>query len=315
MDEVQMCERTGVAFKCPVSWEENDGYIGKDSNFNPREMSSFTCNSNGGNVLDALDKLLALNDGLRLTPHDLSILISGLPGHSSQAKTPTKSILKKGRASSLDVPSSIFMGTEISKSRHSNRSSDSSSRRRVSFDSVDIRSYDRCAGDNPSCRHGVPVSFQARVAPRPPIHGWLPSEPSVPLTIICLSPLSLLPQLSLDWNYTESHKVYELDDFEIERHFKRSSPASAIHKNARRNILAQWGHDEKEFKMRRQETKRVQRQRAMTRANVRVGEIAANFKSRVVPNRKLSKCKILNCDMDESYSTTNTYRTRSVSIR
>ena len=33
MDEVQMCERMGVTFKCPVSWEENPGYIGKDSFF------------------------------------------------------------------------------------------------------------------------------------------------------------------------------------------------------------------------------------------------------------------------------------------
>ena len=30
--------------------------------------------------------------------------------------------------------------------------------KRVSFDSVDVRSYDRCAGDNPGCRFGVPVS-------------------------------------------------------------------------------------------------------------------------------------------------------------
>ena len=29
---------------------------------------------------------------------------------------------------------------------------------RVSFDCVDVRSYDRCAGDNPCCRYGVPVS-------------------------------------------------------------------------------------------------------------------------------------------------------------
>lgn len=30
--------------------------------------------------------------------------------------------------------------------------------RRVSFQSVDIRAYDRCVGDNPSCSNGAPVS-------------------------------------------------------------------------------------------------------------------------------------------------------------
>ncbi|EJK63444.1 hypothetical protein THAOC_15893 [Thalassiosira oceanica] len=230
-------------------------------------MSSFTCSSNGGNVLDALDKLLIRIDESGLTRHDRLIL--GLDRHCSQAKTPMSILKKDDRASSFDVLSSIFLDTDISNSQYSNSSVISSaSSRRVSFDSVHIRSYDRCVGDNPSCRHGVP--------------------------------------LSLDWNYSESHEVYKLDDFEIERYPTRS-PASAIHKNARRNILAQWDIDEKEFKMCRQERKRVQKQRAMTRAHVRVGEIAADFKSRVVPKRKLSKRKILNYDMDEYYS--NTLRT------
>ena len=73
--------------------------------------------------------------------------------------------------------------------------------------------------------------------------------------------------------------------------------------------------DEKERKRCRRETKRVQRQRAMTRAHIRACEIAADFKSRMVPKRRLSKRKVLNCDADQPYSTANTYRTRLVPNR
>ncbi|EJK56013.1 hypothetical protein THAOC_24172 [Thalassiosira oceanica] len=74
--------------------------------------------------------------------------------------------------------------------------------------------------------------------------------------------------------------------------------------------------DETDFKMCRPERKRVQIQRFMTGANIRVGEIAADFKVRVMQKRKLSSAhKSLNYDMNECYSTTNTCRTRCVSNR
>ena len=71
---------------------------------------------------------------------------------------------------------------------------------------------------------------------------------------------------------------------------------------------------EKDFLIRRRETKRVQMQRAMTGASVRVGAIAADFRSRVVPKRMLALRKTLNYDMDVCYSTTNTYRTRGLPL-
>ena len=71
---------------------------------------------------------------------------------------------------------------------------------------------------------------------------------------------------------------------------------------------------EKDFLIRRRETKRVQMQRAMTGASVRVGAIAADVRSRVVPKRMLALRKTLNYDMDVCYSTTNTYRTRGLPL-
>ena len=130
---------------------------------NSEDMASVDCRSNGDALDDVLDKLLIRIDDSGFARHDCLML--GRGRHSSQAK-PTKSILKKDdRVASFDDPSSIFWDTDTSNSRsNSSVISSASTSRRVSFDSVDIRSYDRCAGDNPSCKHGVPVGFQERVA-------------------------------------------------------------------------------------------------------------------------------------------------------
>lgn len=120
-------------------------------------------------------------------------------------------------------------------------------RSRVSFNSVDVRSYDRCAGDNPSCRWGVPIS--------------------------------------LDWSYSKSSSV-SLDEFELERSLSRGQKGKlrGVSKYQRRTMLLQeWDVKEEELKARRKETKRIQRERDMTRALIpvhRAHELVFSVKQR-----------------------------------
>ncbi|KAL3816427.1 hypothetical protein ACHAXA_007363 [Cyclostephanos tholiformis] len=110
-------------------------------------------------------------------------------------------------------------------SGHSTESSTSS----VSFRSVEVREYDRTVGDNPSCGSG--------------------------------------PPLSLDWGYSEEYEG-SLDEYELLRSNERSSHWSNLRvcKHRRRNILAyQWGHSMEELEEARRSTRKMQRQRSMTR--------------------------------------------------
>lgn len=121
-------------------------------------------------------------------------------------------------------------------------------RSRVSFNSVDVRSYDRCAGDNPSCRWGVPIS--------------------------------------LDWSYSKSSSV-SIDEFELERSWSRRGQGKlrSVNKIKRRTMLLQeWDIQEEELKARRKETRRIQRERDMTRALLpvhRAHELVYSVKERL----------------------------------
>mmetsp|Transcript_33279 Transcript_33279/g.80487 ORF Transcript_33279/g.80487 Transcript_33279/m.80487 type:complete len:448 (+) Transcript_33279:115-1458(+) len=119
-------------------------------------------------------------------------------------------------------------GIDSSGSRHSGTSS-AKIRRNVSFNSVDIREYDRTIGDNPSCRSG--------------------------------------PPMSLDWSYSKNYEK-KLDEYELERSSERVNSLRKLHVNKwkRRNMLTyQWGHTEDEMKEARRNTKKMQRQRSMTK--------------------------------------------------
>mmetsp|Transcript_27615 Transcript_27615/g.62337 ORF Transcript_27615/g.62337 Transcript_27615/m.62337 type:complete len:332 (+) Transcript_27615:200-1195(+) len=149
--------------------------------------------------------------------------------------------------------------------------------KRVSFDCVNVRSYDRCAGDNPGCRFGVP--------------------------------------LSLDWSYTKSLPV-DINEFEQERSTQRSK-SFFINKYIRKSILLhEWGIDEAELKERRKETKKIQRQRDLTRALLPVQlvhEILVNAKTRVKSSRKDRGDKLVNdddscCTEDMSVNSCQTWR-------
>ena len=56
------------------------------------------------------------------------------------------------------VPSAPPRRSSILKPEATDSGRDTAATRKVSFDSVDIRAYDRCVGDNPSCSCGAPVS-------------------------------------------------------------------------------------------------------------------------------------------------------------
>ncbi|KAL7468726.1 hypothetical protein ACHAXS_008947 [Conticribra weissflogii] len=102
-------------------------------------------------------------------------------------------------------------------------------RRNVSFNSVAVREYDRTIGDNPSCKSG--------------------------------------PPLSLDWSYSKKYEK-SVDEFEGQRANERVDHLRKLHMNKykRRNMLSfHWGHTEEEMKEARQQTKRVQMQRSVTK--------------------------------------------------
>mmetsp|Transcript_9670 Transcript_9670/g.22210 ORF Transcript_9670/g.22210 Transcript_9670/m.22210 type:complete len:205 (+) Transcript_9670:91-705(+) len=96
--------------------------------------------------------------------------------------------------------------------------------RGVSFDSVDIRSYDRCVGDNPSCSNGAP--------------------------------------LSLGWNYSESS--IDLDEYEMERSSLRTRPELVGKAQRFNILIHEWDIEERELKASRKETRKVQKQRKQT---------------------------------------------------
>ncbi|KAL3801667.1 hypothetical protein HJC23_013172 [Cyclotella cryptica] len=103
-------------------------------------------------------------------------------------------------------------------------------KRTVSFNAVAVREYDRTVGDNPACRSG--------------------------------------PPLSLDWSYSKA-STKTLEEYELERSSERVSIMSKLHVNKynRRNMLAfHWGHSEEEIKEARRQTKKIQRQRSLTKA-------------------------------------------------
>jgi len=148
---------------------------------------------------------------------------------------PSKSILKK--TSSYDFP----LVDDTSTSNHS-----------VSFVSVEIRNYDRCAGDHPCCRSGVP--------------------------------------LSLDWSYSRSSPRL-LDEYELDRSRHRNHLDLSVNKYQRRNILEfEWGVQGEEMKAARRETKKIQWRRASTRILLpvhRAQELAMSLKQRVKSGTKL----------------------------
>mmetsp|Transcript_12156 Transcript_12156/g.19652 ORF Transcript_12156/g.19652 Transcript_12156/m.19652 type:complete len:429 (+) Transcript_12156:22-1308(+) len=119
-------------------------------------------------------------------------------------------------------------GMDSSGSRHSG-TSNAKMRHNVSFHSVNVREYDRIVGDNPSCRSG--------------------------------------PPLSLDWSYSKNTEK-NLEEFELERSTDRVKNIRKLHVNKykRKNLLSfHWGHSEEEFKEARKSTKKMQRQRSMTK--------------------------------------------------
>lgn len=101
-------------------------------------------------------------------------------------------------------------------------------RNNVSFNSVNVREYDRTIGDNPSCKSGPPIS--------------------------------------LDWSYSKKSEK-SLDDYELERAASRVSSLRSIHLNKikRRQMLSfHWGHSEEEMKTARKHTRKTQSQRRVT---------------------------------------------------
>lgn len=101
-------------------------------------------------------------------------------------------------------------------------------RRNVSFNSVNVREYDRTIGDHPSCRSGPPIS--------------------------------------LDWSYSKKSDK-SLDEYELERASERASSLRKIHMNKlrRKQILSfHWGHSEEDMKKARKDTKKTQSQRHAT---------------------------------------------------
>lgn len=100
--------------------------------------------------------------------------------------------------------------------------------RNVSFNSVDIREYDRTIGDHPSCSSGPPIT--------------------------------------LDWSYSKN-SAKSLDEYELERLSERFESKSSLRLNKlrRKQMLSfHWGHSEDDMKMARKDTKKTQFQRKVT---------------------------------------------------
>lgn len=91
------------------------------------------------------------------------------------------------------------------------------------------------------------------------------------------------PPLSLDWSYSKA-STKSLEEYELERSTERVTIMSKLHVNKykRRNMLAfHWGHNEEEIKEARRQTKKIQRQRSLTKALLPVyiaHEVCLNIK-------------------------------------
>jgi len=191
--------------------------------------ASFTTEGTQSSIgwdLDESPKLGPRNNVLNGTVINNTSLIPPVPLFKSDEGLDHKSD-QSNNTSDADVAA----GMDASGSRHS-LTSDSTGkmRRNVSFCSVNVREYDRTVGDNPSCRSG--------------------------------------PPLSLDWSYSKKYENKDLEEYELERSSTRVKQKSKLHVNKykRRNLLSfHWGHTEEELKEARRNTKKMQRQRSVTK--------------------------------------------------
>ena len=74
-------------------------------------------------------------------------------------------------------------------------------------------------------------------------------------------------QLSLDWSYSKKY-ARDLEDYELDRSRERVKNIHKlrVNKYKRKNLLAfNWGQSEEEMQEARRETRKLQRQRSVTR--------------------------------------------------
>mmetsp|Transcript_26340 Transcript_26340/g.37103 ORF Transcript_26340/g.37103 Transcript_26340/m.37103 type:complete len:289 (+) Transcript_26340:172-1038(+) len=102
----------------------------------------------------------------------------------------------------------------------------------VSFKDVQIRDYDLTIGDNPSVSYGPPIS--------------------------------------LDWEYEERSPLC-INEYESSRQPRRSLRQMGLNYYERINILSHtYGYSEEDLKLAKKETKKVKKQRSLTRALVKL---------------------------------------------
>ena len=96
----------------------------------------------------------------------------------------------------------------------------------VSFQSVNVREYDRTIGDNPSCSSGIPIS--------------------------------------LDWSHS-SEVIHKVDDYEKLKYMKNTKYVTRITPQRRESLVKMnLGYSDEEIALYMKETKKVQRSRSMT---------------------------------------------------
>jgi hypothetical protein len=96
----------------------------------------------------------------------------------------------------------------------------------VSFNSVNIREYDRTIGDNPSCSLGIPIS--------------------------------------LDWSHS-GEVTHNLNDYEKFKHLKKNRFVTRIPAKRRESLVKMnLGYSDEEIKLHLKDTKKVQRSRSLT---------------------------------------------------
>lgn len=124
--------------------------------------------------------------------------------------------------------------------------------------------------------------------------------------------------MSLDWSYSKSSPM-NIDEFEMERSWKGDKKLRSVNKYKRRMMLLhEWDVKEEELKARRKETKRIQREREMTRALLpvhRAHELVLSVKQRLRRGSSKSGSKFDLNDSRSCYTEDLTVHSNSRSTR
>jgi hypothetical protein len=150
--------------------------------------------------------------------------------------------------------------------------------RRVIFNEVQVREYDRCLGDNPSCSAGPPIRY-----------GYAMLRFSCTKKRFNFSHAILCLLLSIGWRYAAVYAV-PLDVFEYARGRPRTARQLVLSRQDREYLLLEWGATFNEIIESVRANIKIKNQRRRTVRNSQtydlIGEAISNVKRKIKPKAK-----------------------------